>query len=60
VKCKEFIKEASQQGWVLLRQAKGSHAIYIKNGKKVSIPSHGSKEIPKGLEKKLRKEMGME
>jgi hypothetical protein len=30
-----------------------------KTWKKVSIPNHGAKEMPKGLEKKLKKEMGL-
>lgn len=51
MKSSEFIREAKRKGWVLFRQGKGSHAIYIKDGKKVSIPDHGAKEIPKGLER---------
>jgi len=57
MKSNEFIREAKRKGWVLLRQGKGSHEIYEKNGKQVTIPNHGSKELGKGLEQKLRKEM---
>lgn len=45
-------------GWNEVRQA-GSHIIYEKNGKKVAVPYHGSKEIGKGLVQKLKKEMGL-
>lgn len=53
----EFIRKIKKQGWVFLRQGKGSHEIYEKDGKKVTIPNHGSKEMPKGLEKTLSKRM---
>jgi mRNA interferase HicA len=59
VKSKEFIREALRNGWIFVRQGKGSHEIYQKDGKQVVIPNHGSKEIGKGLEQKLRKEMGL-
>ncbi|CAI2768530.1 MULTISPECIES: type II toxin-antitoxin system HicA family toxin [Flavobacterium] len=59
MKSREFIREAIRNGWVFLRQGKGSHEIYEKDGKQVVIPNHGSKEIGKGLEQKLRKEMGL-
>ncbi|WP_017495583.1 type II toxin-antitoxin system HicA family toxin [Flavobacterium sp. WG21] len=59
MKSREFIREAIRNGWKFLRQGKGSHEIYEKDGKQVVIPNHGSKEIGKGLEQKLRKEMGL-
>jgi mRNA interferase HicA len=57
MKSSEFIREATKNGWQFLRQGKGSHEIYEKNGKQVVIPNHGSKELGKGLELKLRREM---
>ena len=33
--------------------------IYKKNGKMVTVPYHGSKEMKKGLVLKLKKEMGL-
>lgn len=42
--------------WILIR-IKGSHYVYSKNGKTVPVPFHGSKEMGKGLEMKLRKLM---
>lgn len=59
MKYSEFIKLAKKNGWRKKRQGKGSHEIWEKDNKTVSIPNHGSKEIPTGLEKKLRKEMGL-
>lgn len=33
--------------------------MYEKDGVIVIVPNHGSKELPYGLEKDLRKKMGM-
>lgn len=59
MKSSEFIREAKRKGWVLVRQGKGSHEVYEKDGKQVVIPNHGSQELGKGLERRLRKEMGI-
>lgn len=59
MKSSEFIREIKRKGWVFLRQGKGSHEIYGKAGQQASVPNHGSKELGKGLESKLRKEMGL-
>ena len=59
MKSSEFLREVKKKGWLFQRQGKGSHEIYEKNGKQVSIPNHGTKELGKGLEQKLRKEMGL-
>lgn len=37
----------------------GSHVIYKKDGKTYPVPYHRGKELGKGLEKKIRKEMGL-
>ncbi len=58
VKSSEFHRLVQLNGWNEVRQA-GSHIIYEKNGKKVAVPYHGSKEIGKGLVQKLKKEMGL-
>lgn len=58
MKSKEFHKLIQSKGWIKIRQA-GSHVIYEKDGRKVSVPYHGSDEVPKGIENKLRKEMGL-
>lgn len=59
MKSSEFIRKAKQLGWQFLRQGKGSHEIYEKDGKQITIPNHGAKELGKGLEKKIRKQMGI-
>lgn len=59
MKYNEFFKLAKRNGWQLLRQGKGSHEIWEKENQTVVIPNHGSKEMPKGLEKSLKKEMGL-
>ncbi|KAF5075059.1 HicA toxin of bacterial toxin-antitoxin [anaerobic digester metagenome] len=58
MKSTELHRLIKKNGWQLLK-AEGSHYSYELNGKKVSVPFHGSSEVPKGLEKKLRKEMGL-
>jgi mRNA interferase HicA len=45
-------------GWLHVR-TKGSHYIYEKNGQTYPVPFHGSKEIGKGIENKIKKEMGL-
>ena len=45
-------------GWQVLRQ-NGSHVIYTKNGRNYPVPDHGSKEIGKGLELRIKKAMGL-
>jgi len=57
MKSSEFLREIKRKGWIYIRQGKGSHEIYEKAGRQVTVPNHGSKELGKGLEKKLRKEM---
>lgn len=45
-------------GWVGIRQS-GSHIIYRKGNKTYPVPYHKGKELGKGLEKKMRKELGL-
>lgn len=59
MKYSEFLKKVRKSGWSFLKQGKGSHEVWIKDGKTVSIPNHGSKEMPTGLERSLTKEMGL-
>lgn len=58
MKSSEFHRLVQSEGWTKVRQA-GSHVIYERNGRKVTVPYHGSAEMPKGLENKLRKEVGL-
>lgn len=55
-KGKDLVKEFQKAGWSLDRIS-GSHHIMVKGTKTVSIPVHGSKELGKGLENKLRKQL---
>lgn len=57
-KSSEFHRLVQSEGWTKVMQA-GSLVIYERNGRKVTVPYHGSAEMPKGLENKLRKEMGL-
>ncbi len=58
MKSSEFHKLVRANGWEVLRQT-GSHVIYIKGTRVYPVPYHGSKELGRGLEKKIRKEMGL-
>lgn len=59
MKTSEFIRLAKRSGWRFLRQGKGSHEVWEKDGIQVIIPNHPAKELPKGLEKGLKKQMGL-
>ena len=59
MKSAELRKLVERNGWICVR-ACGSHYIYEKEGVRYTVPFHGSKEVGKGLEKKIKKEMGLE
>jgi mRNA interferase HicA len=56
MKSRELHQVVKRNGWVLLR-TEGSHYIYEKDGIVYPVPYHGSKEVGKGLQKKIYKEM---
>ena len=56
MKYDEFHRLVKENGWKVLRQC-GSHIIYAKDGKAYPVPYHGAKELGKGLERKMKKEM---
>jgi mRNA interferase HicA len=59
MKSSELHRLIKQNGWVF-SHAEGSHYFYTKNGAlSPPVPYHGSKEVGKGLEKKIKKEMGL-
>lgn len=58
MKYSEFKKWLIQQGVEFGRQ-KGSHIQVYLNGKSSTFPYHGSKEIGKGLENKIKKDLGL-
>jgi mRNA interferase HicA len=58
MKSSELHRLIQRHGWKHLRTA-GSHYIYEKDGRTYPAPYHGAKEVPKGLELKIKKEMGL-
>ena len=58
MKTTEFHKLVRENGWMVLRQT-GSHVIYKKGSVIYPVTYHGAKELGTGLEKKMRKEMGL-
>ena len=56
MKSSELNRLILRNGWIAIRQ-KGSHITYEKNGKSYTATFHGSKEVGKGLEMKIKKEM---
>jgi len=59
MKYDEFHDLVRSNGWTKLRQNGTSHIIYIKGAKTYPVPYHKGKELGKGLERKIRKEMGL-
>ncbi len=55
---KELLKLAKKHGWIVDR-INGSHHIVIKNGVSISIPVHGNKDLGKGIENNLKKQLGL-
>ncbi|MEO8712969.1 MAG: type II toxin-antitoxin system HicA family toxin [Parafilimonas sp.] len=56
MKSSEFHRLVKKNGWRFIK-AEGSHYIYEKDGQTYPVPFHGAKELGKGLENKMRKEM---
>ena len=60
MKSNELLRLLLKGGWVIKRQS-GSHMIleHPLKKEKVVFPNHGSKEVGKGLEIKIRKLAGL-
>jgi mRNA interferase HicA len=58
MKSSEFHRKITRNGWEVLRSS-GSHYIYTKDGVNISVPYHGSKEMGKGIQKAIEKQMGL-
>ena len=58
MKYTELHRLIERNGWIPVRQS-GSHVIYRKGNKTYPVPYHKGKELGKGLEKKMRKELGL-
>ena len=61
MKTNELIRKLTKAGCYLLRQGKGSHEIWFSpiTEKEFVVPNHGSQEIGKGLELKIKKTAGI-
>jgi predicted RNA binding protein YcfA (HicA-like mRNA interferase family) len=60
MKCSELLRLLLKDGWVVI-STKGSH-LKMKHPQKPGIiifPDHGSREMGKGLENKIRKDAGL-
>lgn len=55
---KELVRLLIRRGWKL-EHIRGSHHIVKKNGKRLSIPVHGNRDLGRGLLSKLLKEAGL-
>lgn len=58
MKSSELHRLIRRNGWAHLR-TDGSHYIYEKDGQTYSVPYHGAKEVGTGIEKKIKKNMGL-
>jgi len=60
MKAKDLIKLLKQNGWELKRIS-GSHHIFKKEGfeNNVSVPVHGSEDLPKGTLNGILKDSGI-
>ena len=58
MKSSELNRLILRNGWRVISQ-RGSHVKYEKNGIIYIATFHGSKEVGKGLELKIKKEMGL-
>lgn len=60
MKCSELYRLLIKEGWYPVSQS-GSH-VKLKHDQKPGIiifPNHGSQEVGKGLEKRIRKDAGL-
>jgi predicted RNA binding protein YcfA (HicA-like mRNA interferase family) len=54
----EVIRRLKAEGWRQVR-VRGSHHLMEKDGKVISVPVHGSKEIGKGLLAEIEGQTGV-
>ena len=55
---RELLKLLSANGWRLDR-VRGSHHIMVKGAATISVPVHGSRDVPKGTLNAILKEAGI-
>lgn len=61
MKSSELLRKLSKAGCYMVRQGKGSHEIWFSpiTEKEFVVPNHGSQEIGKGLEVKIKRTAGI-
>ena len=61
MKSSELLRKLSKAGCYMVRQGKGSHEIWFSpiTEKEFVVPNHGSQEIGKGMELKIKKVAGI-
>lgn len=60
MKCSNLLRLLKRAGIKVERGGKGSHIILVRqDGSQFSFPDHGSDEMGKGLEMKIRKWAGL-
>lgn len=61
MKSSELLRKLSKAGCYMVRQGKGSHEIWFSpiTEKEFVVPNHGSQEVGKGLELKIKKVAGI-
>lgn len=61
MKCSELLRLLKKDGWIILREGKGSHKLltHLKKQGTITFPDHGSDEIGKGLAEKIKKQAGL-
>lgn len=55
---KEMLKAYKKDGWTEIR-IEGSHHVMQKGNEIEIIPVHGNKDLPTGLNNKLKKRIGL-
>ncbi len=55
---RQLLKLLTTNGWQVDR-IRGSHYIVMKGNKTISVPFHGSKDLPKGTLNAILKEAGL-
>jgi mRNA interferase HicA len=59
IKPDDIAKMITKQGWRFLRQGKGSHRVYEKDGKITIIAFHKGKDVPLPTIRKIEKQTGV-
>lgn len=59
MKYSEYLRYLISLGCTVENQRRGSHRKVTLNGKQTVFPYHGSKEMGKALENKIKKDLGI-